>query len=61
MKAMETLKAWAALVGSILTALSASTDVLPYNWKPWVALVLAIATAIATWAVPNKPADPQDL
>lgn len=52
---METLKAWAALAGSVLTALSATTGVLPDDWKPYVAVALAILTGIATWALPNKP------
>lgn len=52
---METMKAWAALAGSILTALSATTGVIPDQAKPYVAVALAIVTAIATWAVPNKP------
>lgn len=55
MKFAETLKAWAALAGSILTALSATTDVLPEKARPWVAIGLAVCTAVATWAVPNKP------
>lgn len=54
---METMKAWAALVGSILTALSATTGVIPDKAQPYVAVALAIATAITTWAVPNKPKD----
>jgi hypothetical protein len=52
---METMKAWAALAGSILLALSQTTGVLPESWKPYVAVALAIVTAVATWAVPNKP------
>lgn len=55
MKFAETMKAWAALVGSVLTALSATTDVLPDQAKPWVAIALAVCTAVATWVIPNKP------
>ena len=57
MKFAEYLKAYAALIGSILTALSATTGILPDSWKPWVAAALVIATAVATWRLPNKPAD----
>lgn len=55
MKFAEYAKTYAALIGSILTALSATTGVIPDNAKPYVALALAIVTAISTWAVPNKP------
>lgn len=55
MKFAEYAKAYAALIGSVLTALSATTGVLPDTWKPWVSLVLAVVTAIATAQIPNKP------
>ena len=54
---MGALKAYAALAGSVLTALSATTGVLPDSWQPYVSVALAIVTAVATWAVPNKPKD----
>jgi hypothetical protein len=49
-------KAYAALVGSVLTALSATTGILPDAWAPWVSVVLALATAFATFQIPNQPA-----
>jgi hypothetical protein len=55
MKFAEYAKMYAALIGSVLTALSATTDVLPASWQPWVALALAVVTAIATAQIPNKP------
>lgn len=57
MKFAEYAKAYAALGGSVLTALSATPGVLPAAWSPWVSLALAVATAVATWTVPNKPQD----
>lgn len=53
MKFAETLKAWAALVGSMLTALSVTTGAVPDGAKVYVAIALAITTAVATWALPN--------
>jgi uncharacterized protein GlcG (DUF336 family) len=45
-------KAYAALIGAILTAvISSSTTPLP----AWVGVVAAVCTAVATYAVPNKP------
>lgn len=52
---MKYAKAYAALVGSILTALSATTGVIPDKAQPYVAIALAIVTAIATFQVPNTP------
>lgn len=52
---MKYAKAYAALVGSILTALSATTGILPENAKPWVAFALVIVTAVATFQIPNQP------
>ena len=53
---IESAKAYAALVGSLLTVLVAvNPDVFP----PQVALVTAFMTAFATWRIPNgAPADP---
>ena len=48
---------YAALIGSVLTALAGTTGVLPADAKPLVSLALAVVTAVATWAVPNKSAD----
>jgi hypothetical protein len=58
MKFAEYAKAYAALAGSILTALSATTGILPDSAKPWVAGALVVVTAITTWRLPNKPAQP---
>jgi uncharacterized membrane protein (DUF441 family) len=49
-------KAYAALIGSILTALSATTGILPDAWQPYVTFALVIVTAFATFQVPNQPA-----
>lgn len=57
MKFLEYAKMYAALIGSVLTALAGTTGVLPADAKPWVSLALAVVTAVATWAVPNKTAD----
>lgn len=46
-------KAIVALVGSVLTA---GVFVLPDEVQPWVALVLAVLTTVATYQVPNKGA-----
>jgi hypothetical protein len=56
-KFREWAKMYAALVGSVLTALAGTTGVLPADAKPWVALALAVVTAVTTWAVENKTAD----
>ena len=56
---MKYAKAYAALIGSILTALSATTGVVPDKWQPWVAAVLVIVTAVATFQIPNTPAADQ--
>jgi hypothetical protein len=58
MKFAEYAKAYAALIGSILTALSATTGILPDSAKPWVAGALVIVTAVATFQIPNRPAQP---
>lgn len=58
MKFAEYAKAYAALIGSVLTALSATTGILPDSAKPWVAGALVVCTTVATWAVPNKPSTP---
>lgn len=46
-------KAWAALIGAVLTAVVANTtpDTDAYHW---LTIALAVATAIATWVVPNS-------
>jgi hypothetical protein len=50
---MKYAKAWAALIGSILTAVSGVSGILPESAKPWVTLALAICTALATFQIPN--------
>lgn len=53
---LERAKAYAALIGSLLTVL---VTTLPAEKVPtWVGVVLAALTAFATWAVPNLPALP---
>jgi hypothetical protein len=51
------VKAYAALVGAVLTALSATTGVIPDGAQPYVALALAVVTAVATFTLPNAPAE----
>jgi hypothetical protein len=60
MKFAERAKAYATLIGAVLTALAGTTGVIPDAAKPYVTIVLAILTAFATWQIPNTPAAPQD-
>ncbi len=46
-------KAIVSLVGAVLTA---GVFVLPSELQPWVGLGMAVLTAIATYATPNKGA-----
>jgi hypothetical protein len=55
---MKYAKAYAALVGAILTALAGTTGILPDAAQPYVALALAVVTAIATFQIPNTPPQP---
>ena len=50
-RALEYAKAIAALVGSIVTALLA---VLPAAEYRWLAVAGVVATAVATYAIPNS-------
>ena len=50
-RALEYAKAIAALIGSILTAL---LGILPAAEYKWLSIASAIATAVATYAIPNK-------
>lgn len=54
---LKNAKAYAALVGSVATALlgvyAADTKV-----GQVLTVVSIVATAVATWRVPNKPAEP---
>lgn len=52
---LKATKAWAALLGSILTTIAGTTGLLPESFRPWVALTLAILTGVTTYAVPNTP------
>jgi hypothetical protein len=51
-------KAYAALVGSVLTAVLASAPHVP----TWLGIVAAVCTAVTTWTVPNAatPSKGQD-
>lgn len=53
-RVLEYAKAIAALVGSIVTALLA---VLPADEYKWLAIAGVIATAVATYAIPNTTPD----
>lgn len=50
-KLQQYAKAIVSLVGAILTA---GAFTLPDEAQPWVGLGLAVLTAVATYAVPNK-------
>jgi hypothetical protein len=45
-------KAYAALVGTALTAVISSLDTVPV----WLKVASAVATAVATWKIPNADA-----
>jgi CBS-domain-containing membrane protein len=47
-------KAYAALIGSVLTVLATQLPSDPDTQK-WLGIALALCTAVATFAVPNKP------
>jgi hypothetical protein len=52
---LESAKAYAALVGSLLTVLVTTVDGLP----SWLGPVVALLTAFSVWKVPNAtPAAP---
>lgn len=53
---LASAKAYAALVGAILTAvITSSATPLP----SWVGIIAAVCTAVATYAVPNTAAAPR--
>lgn len=54
-KLQQYAKAIVSLVGAILTA---GAFTLPDEAQPWVGLGLAVLTAVATYAVPNKQVVP---
>ena len=49
-KIKEAAKAVAAVVGAVL---SAGLTLIPVEWSPWLGLIGVIATAIATYQIPN--------
>lgn len=55
---MTRAKAYAALIGSILTVLATTLPDDPTTQK-WLGVALALCTAVATFAVPNRPASPK--
>ena len=54
-KIKEAAKMVAALVGALLTA---GTTFIPASWSPWLGLLLALLTDVATYAIPNAPPTP---
>lgn len=54
---MTAAKAWAALIGTLITSLLAS-GVIPTNstWHVWLGILGTMVTGIATYAIPNRPA-----
>lgn len=55
MKFAEYAKMYAALAGTVLTALLSAPIPLPDSVRPWLVALSIVATAVATWAIPNKP------
>jgi hypothetical protein len=53
-KFLYTAKAWAALIGTVLTALLATLTPEDPGYRILVAAV-AVATALATYVIPNGP------
>ena len=51
-KIKEAAKMIAALVGALLTA---GSTLIPESWAPWLSLLLAVTTAVATYVIPNAP------
>ena len=51
-KLKEVAKLIAAIIGGLATA---GTTLIPADWSPWLGLVLAVATSVAVYAVPNAP------
>lgn len=54
-KIKEAAKAVAAVAGALL---SAGLTLIPVEWSPWLGLIGVVATAIATYQIPN--AKPQE-
>lgn len=53
---LATAKAWAALVGAIITALVGTLTPEDPGYRV-LTIVLAVVTAIATYRIPNRPAE----
>ena len=53
-KFLASAKAYAALIGAVLTAVAGTLGADTTPGKV-VAIVLAVCTALATYAIPNKP------
>lgn len=53
-KIKEAAKMIAALVGAVLTA---GSTLIPEAWSPWLSLLLAVLTAVATYVIPNATAE----
>ena len=51
-KLKESAKMLAALVGALITA---GSTMIPESWGPWLSLLFAVLTAIATYTIPNAP------
>lgn len=52
---MTAAKAVAAFILAVITALFASGTIpIPQSWQLWLGLIGAVATAITTYAVPNR-------
>ena len=50
----QAAKMIAALIGALLTA---GTTLIPAEWNGWLGLALAVATAAATYTIPNAAPD----
>lgn len=55
---LRTAKAYAALVGSLITLYLATAD--PAGVPSWLATAAAFVTAFATWAIPNSDPTPAE-
>lgn len=53
MKFAKYAKAYIALLGSVLTALSGITGLIPDPVQPYITLALAVITALGTMRIPN--------
>lgn len=51
---LERAKAYAALIGAVLTVVASQAPSDPTVAK-WLGIAVALCTAVTTYAVPNKP------